>query len=388
MDYSILAENLKRVRKAKRKSQQEIAEAAGITRLAYANIEKRGAVPRAQTIDRIAKALGVGVDSLLRPVKRLNSVRFRSRKRMVVRDDVLAAVSRWLEDFNAIEQLAGDFSTIRLRELRGLSSRRSRGGNRALAAAAAVRQYMSIGPKETIRDICGMLEWLGVKVYPVSAFASDAFSGLSVSEADGGPAVVVNAWERITVEHRIFTAAHELGHLLLHLDDYDVTQVAEDVKVEKEANAFASHLLMPQATFKSEWSDAAGLALIDRVMKIKRIFRVSYRTVLFRLREMGVYDDKIWARFQYEHQQRTGRTLCRADEPAPLSCEAFTATPSELLRAGEPQPLLPSDFVEDRLNRVVRKAVESGGITLSRAAQVLQISLGDMRKLSASWSAR
>jgi hypothetical protein len=35
------------------------------------------------------------------------------------------------------------------------------------------------------------------------------------TQSDGGPAVVVNVWGRLSVERWIFTAAHELGHLMI-----------------------------------------------------------------------------------------------------------------------------------------------------------------------------
>lgn len=47
---------------------------------------------------------------------------------------------------------------------------------------------------------------------------SDGFFGLSIGPTDRGPLVVVNVWGRISVERWILTAAHELGHLLLHPD--------------------------------------------------------------------------------------------------------------------------------------------------------------------------
>ncbi len=55
----------------------------------------------------------------------------------------------------------------------------------------------------------------------------DSFFGLSVGERDGGAAVVVNTWDRISVERWIFAAAHELGHLLLHPAEYrrDATEM-------------------------------------------------------------------------------------------------------------------------------------------------------------------
>ena len=54
-------------------------------------------------------------------------------------------------------------------------------------------------------------------------------------------------------------------------------------------------------------------------------------------------------------------------------------------RAQEPEHMADVDFVQDRLYRLVREAVESEAITLSRAAEVLDIPLLSMRELSASW---
>lgn len=50
---------------------------------------------------------------------------------------------------------------------------------------------------------------------------SDDFFGLLIGPTDGGPAVVVNVWDGISVERWILTAADELGHLVPHLGSYD-----------------------------------------------------------------------------------------------------------------------------------------------------------------------
>lgn len=206
-----------------------------------------------------------------------------------------------------------------------------------------------------------------------------------MAPSDGGPAIVVNTWDRISVERWIFTAAHELGHLVLHLADYDVRQTDETEGHEQQANAFAAAFLMPEATFRKEWDETYGLPLIDRVLKVKRIFRVSYRTVLHRLAGSGPVQGNIWARFQMDYKRRHGRVLLRDDEPDALAKDAFRASFPENLAAAEPEHLSPVDFPGDRLSRLVRRAIEGEKISLGRGAEILGRSLQDMRDLSASW---
>lgn len=124
--------------------------------------------------------------------------------------------------------------------------------------------------------------------------ATNAFFGLSVGPNDSGPAVVVNTWDRISVERWIFTAAHELGHILLHQDAFDRSRSDEPDQEEEDADQFASHFLMPDAGFNSEWEESRGLSLLNRVLKIKRIYRVSYKTVLYRLMQSGLEDQSVW----------------------------------------------------------------------------------------------
>jgi Zn-dependent peptidase ImmA (M78 family) len=316
------------------------------------------------------------------PVAELRRVRFRSFRRLNTRDQILIDVGRRLGDFNNLENLLGDRIEYALRAFTRDLGKESESD--PAKVAAEVRERFGLGSDEPVRDLCGLLESRGIKVLPLR-IASDAFFGLSVAEADGGPAVAVNIWDRISVERWIFTAAHELGHLVLHLEDYQVDCKAEEEKQEKEANLFASHFLMPPEVFRKEWNETYGMPFVDRVFKVKRMFRVSYRTVLYRLGETGAFGPEIWQRFQGEYKRRFGRTLLKDDEPAALAADAFRASFPESSRAGEPEDLSPADFMEDRLLRLVRRAVETEAITLSRGAEILGLSTVEMRQLSASW---
>ena len=382
-EASALSQNLRRLRDAKKLSQAELAERAKLSRVAYGNIEAGTATPKVDTLLRIAGALDVKLQDLLTPVRSLKAVRFRAAKKMTSREQVLVDVSRWLEDYSELEAMLHDRVPYRLEKLAKTWSAKA-GAKRGREAASATRRALDLEPGEGIRDICGLLqERAGIKVYPLP-LASEGFFGLSVGADDGGPAVVVNVWDRISVERWIFTAAHELGHLLLHLAAYDVTRRDEDVEQEKEADQFASYFLMPDDVFRSEWMEARGLPLFERVLKIKRIFRVSYRTVLYRLSEHGSGSD-LWMQFQVAHKRRFGHSLTKADEPQALPPTDFRAAIVEPRAADEPRRLSSDDFVEDRLCSLIRAAIDKQMISVGRAAEILGVDLRTMREHVASW---
>lgn len=381
MNDSTIAVNVRRIRRARKLSQGHVAQLSGLSRAAYGSIENGRSRPRVGTLQAIAAALTVPVQELVAAAPQIQAVRFRSNKRMRTRDEILVDVGRWLRDFNDMERILGDATVSSLDDIRQQAQ-----GNpdRALAAAGIARATFGLGAREPVRDICGLLESRGIKVHRLRLASADFF-GLSVAPRDGGPAVVVNTAERISVERWIFTAAHELGHLILHLSDYDVDQTEEPRQHEAEANAFAAEFLMPDAAFRREWHETRGLDLVTRVLKVKRIFRVSYRTVLARIAPHYSGPGGIWKRFQTEYLRLHGRTLLGSDEPQALAQDVFRSGFPESRTAGEPERLSPVDFVHDRLSMLVRRAVEGQQISLGRGAEVLGLSLTEMRNLAASW---
>jgi Zn-dependent peptidase ImmA (M78 family)/DNA-binding XRE family transcriptional regulator len=366
MDLQILAQNVRRLRIAKRLSQSALADAAGLSLPAIKNLELAKREPRMRTLQAIAKALNVKLQELFHPVRELRTVRFRSAKRMQNRENVLAEVARWLDDFNFLEKTLNKQMPFTLKPVRAQCAR-----DRIAEGAGNCRKKLGLKATEPIHDICGLLEHAGVKVFPVP-MASDSFFGLSVGEEDGGPAVVVNVWARISVERRIFSAAHELGHLMLHPEAFDVTQLIENNDEEREADCFAGHFLMPNEGFRKEWNEAAGLHFVDRVFKVKRIFRVSYKAVLSRLLEDGGADKSLWMKFNLAYQRRFNRKLPFKEEPMGID-------------PAEPFGMQRFDFYEDRFKRLTREAVEKDKISLSRGAEMLRINVEEMQDLLQNW---
>ncbi|MCA9458150.1 MAG: ImmA/IrrE family metallo-endopeptidase [Nitrospira sp.] len=93
--------------------------------------------------------------------------------------------------------------------------------------------------------------------FEVQPMATSAFHGISMGNARDGATILVNA--NIANPHRKrFTAAHEIGHVHLHIQTDLQSQfecTSQDISAgensnnayEKEANAFASSLLMPSS---------------------------------------------------------------------------------------------------------------------------------------------
>ena len=73
--------------------------------------------------------------------------------------------------------------------------------------------------------------------------------------------------------------------------------------------------------FASERDDTSAHPLIDRVLKVKRMFRVSYETVPYRLVQTARASRNIWPIFQGQRVRRFGKTLSKADGPNPLQSE-------------------------------------------------------------------
>ena len=371
-----IAANVARLRLDRRLTQATLAERAGLSRVAVGKIERGAVVPRAATLEGLARALDVPLRELIVPVRPLRSVRFRAHSRMYGRAQILAEVSKWLDGYSELEVALGERVQFSFQDLMVRDPAIS---PRELAHRARERAHLE--PGMPVANISRVLEEAGVKVLLLEK-KRDSFFGLSVGPEDRGPAVVVNVWDRISVERWIFTAAHELGHLLLHPVEFDPDETQPPKDTEREADTFASHFLMPEPAFETEWDAIRGEGLLWRVLTAKRIFRVSYRTVLYRLVETGRAGPSVWAAFQAQHRRRFRRTLKRADEPQPLARSEFAW---KWDRANEPAALIEHDFRGNRLARLVRQGVEEGRISLGRGAEILGLPREEMRMRAREW---
>jgi Zn-dependent peptidase ImmA (M78 family)/transcriptional regulator with XRE-family HTH domain len=372
--------NMRRMRALRKLTQDAAAKKAGISRVAYRSIETGKAEPRVATLDAIANALDTDVFALVAATREPKTLRFRSRKTLTAqeraeRGQLIVDTLDWISDFNELESLLKDRPAPRAQPVA------RKPDNLARFAETVRRDNFGIACEDCVPNVCDVLEQGGVKTRIIESRINGLF-GFSVGAPDGGPAVAVNTAKTIPVERQIFTAAHELGHILLHQDSFDPGVEKEDARQEAEADLFSAHFLMPQESFKAEWDRNMGLHWVDRVLKTKRTFHVSWMTVLYRLCEVGLADkQKIFRQFTTAFERRTGSKLNYKREPDP-SVPASASRPAE-----EPVRLNKYDFYEDRFARLVRQALIKNEISVSRAAEMLGVSIVETRELLAEWEA-
>jgi Zn-dependent peptidase ImmA (M78 family)/transcriptional regulator with XRE-family HTH domain len=358
-----LAINLMRLRKLNNMTQQDVADAAGISRVAYRNLEKGDAEPREGTLQALAKALNASAFDLLAPVPKLQSLRFRANKEMSTQqkaqgNQVVVRTGNWLQDFNELETALNDHRPNRLKTFRK--------GTKPKSAAQKLRKQL-IGPStgcDCITDICELLEEAGIKIFMFDFQMPDC-SGLSIGPADGGPAIAINTGKGMSVERQIFSIAHELGHLVMHQESYGKQSDELTQEEENEADAFAAEFLMPEELFSKEWSENRGLHWVDAILKTKRHFRISSQSVIRQLIQMGKAEHPTaYKKFRADYKERFGKELHWKEEPRPLD---------------------PLDLMEDRLDSLVRDALDQELITVSRAAEILDLHIEEMRERMKSW---
>lgn len=373
MGIKDIGDNIRRHMKIRGLTIPKLSAQMGIGTATLSNILNGKAEPKSSTLIKLAESLKVPFDELLADAPKLDSLRFRTSRALsgrekAERDQLRHDTSIWLSDYQYLEDVLKEKKEFLLKDLYEKNPEK---------AAIEVRKSLKLKPDEPIYDIPGLMERAGIKLY-IRPFGFKKTFGLSVGEKDGGPAIVVNAESGITVERQIFTIAHELGHIVLHKSSYDALQEFENPIEENEANIFAGAFLVPTEGFEKEWAEAKGLHWVNRVLRVKKIFKVSYLTILVRLIQLdpSLKDRSLIAEFCGAYKQLYQHDL--KDHYAPDAIQDPVAS-------FDPQGLNASDLVEDRFSRLVREAYDTQIISISRAGEMMNRSIEDMRELIRAW---
>lgn len=345
----MLHDRLRRARILKGLSLQQVADLLGdISKQALSKYEKGKDAPSSTRLIRLAEVLGVQPEFFFRSDSvTLGEVDFRKHSSLAKReqDAIKEKVREHLERYLAVEQcfeseqLAPSFANWNQRYAVSTFAE-------AEDAANKLRRDWNLGANP-IANLTEELEEHGVKV--VHLRAHEKFDGLCALVNSGQDAVIVTNSER-PGERQRFNLAHELGHLVMNLPES-----THDTREEENlCHRFAGALLFPAEQVKETFGSHRQRVLLQEYRLAKQEWRISMLATLRRLYDLGIVSESFY--------KNTNRLW---------SMKGY--------RSGEPCPLEPEHSY--RMKQIAYRALAENLITPSRAAEVLNITVGSVERL-------
>ena len=304
----MFGDRLKLARKKAGYSLRGLSDALGGAPSAQAigKYERGEMMPRSGVLLQIARALGVSMEFLLSErVEELEATEFRKRSGTSARDRarIEAAVIDGLQRYLAIEEiLEPDSGAWRAPQFGNRFLGREEDGE---VLARDLRNDWRVGV-DPIPNMTSLLEDRGIKVLVISL--PEGVSGLTClvrrpRHKTKVPVIVVN--DRVTLERRRLTLAHELAHRLI-----DATSPVDH---ERASSVFAGAFLVPRDHLVREIGIRRKALGYQELIHLKRMYRVSAAALLVRLSQAGVIDQSTLA-----YAFHTFARGWRRNEPNPL----------------------------------------------------------------------
>jgi Zn-dependent peptidase ImmA (M78 family)/transcriptional regulator with XRE-family HTH domain len=346
----MLADRLKLARRKAGLSLRDLSAAIDdlVTAQAIGKYERGESIPSSGVLLALAKTLGVSLTYLLDTQEvSLSGVEFRTkantsaRDRAVVETEVLEWIERYLqvEVILELDSAKWHCPLARPHHLESIEA--------AETLADTVRAEWKLG-RDPIPNVTELLEEKGLKVLTIEL--PDRVSGFTCMvqrpKGDGQPLPVIVVNNKFTLERRRLTLAHELAHRLIDTDSLS------DKDEEKAANRFAGAFLMPADHVRREVGKQRNALGYNEIIDIKRIYRVSGAAVLMRLRQLDIISESTLI-YIFQTIARGWRT----EEQEPLE------RPEERGQRERAR----------RFERLCYRALAEGMISLSKAAELLQL---------------
>lgn len=306
MDY--IGKNLKRARLIKELSLKEAGKLLNMSATAVSKYENGDIFPDSKKLIMFADAYDVKVTDLLRsyntPV--IDFTLFRKKKRLVGRK--LELLKEIIQDevskrFEVYEMCDYNFKSSIKFKMYNCDSL-----NDAENAACEFRKFLGISIRQPISDLISIIENLGVSIIQIKNINNmfDDFDGLC-EIINGVPIIVILDDIKDGARQR-FTICHELGHLLLKINNED--------DEEKLCNRFASSLLMPGVAIKDEFGEHRSNISFYELVAFKNEFKVSYTAILYRLKDLNIINEYLYKKLSIYISTHIGK-----NDPNPIPPE-------------------------------------------------------------------
>lgn len=350
-----------------------LASRIGVSRNTITNYEAGKTEPSASDLVRLSGALGCAINDLLHGGAASVPPRFAFRAHTPLRKDpaITIAARKYLRAYDEIEEIMNSRLSGKLRTFN--THRDGPLTDEFIKMAADTLRKTSGLHDSGPENIASVLEGLGVRTL---FFEHDGkgLEGLSTIQGDMKLVLLRNRRkEGKLIERTIFSAAHELGHLVLHPQLFTSEELDEEQdskRYEIEADKFAGNFLVPDDELVRVWEEErlSKLKLFNALILLKRVFHVSFHCLYRRVTELDLHPPMDRAIFVNQIKHQLGIV--------------GTATMEQL----EPDPLPPDAlYTTNRFSRLVRSAFLRDLIGVSKVAEMFQVTVDRANEITTDW---
>lgn len=295
-DMLLLARDVKEL------TQEDLAQASGISQALISKAEHGLLEPSAEALEKIASAVDLPLSFFFQQDRRIGLPHFHARRRAKVPAKSLARieaiinirrqhVAKLLRSYEF--SISKPIPQIDLDE-QGLTPDR---------VAARLREYWLI-PRGPVASVTEIIEEAGGIVIH-SRFGTDLLDGLSIRSDGLPPMFFMN--RDLAGDRFKFSLARELGHIVMHSIPDD------DEKMEHQAYRFAAAFLMPAEDIRPYLADAK----ITNLARVKAYWNVPIKNLIER-----AYSLKLMTDHQYRNITAQYNRTCKEVEPIDIPLEA------------------------------------------------------------------
>jgi Zn-dependent peptidase ImmA (M78 family)/DNA-binding XRE family transcriptional regulator len=303
IDPRVLGQRIAEARKARGKTQEEMADFLACSRPTYIAIEKGDRAAKSDEIIKLGAFLGRKVHELVRPTEPVVDLQAHLRavaEKMKGVDDIalnaaIDELQRFAEDYRDLEKLMNAPMRYNYPPEITLNARID-AGELAESVAFQERQRLGLGDQPVI-NLRNTLEWdVGLRIFYWDL--PSAIAGMYAYTADLGCCILVN--RKHPPERRRMSMLHEYGHLIVErfkpgIDS--LTMTGRKPANERFAESFAVSFLMPASSVRQRFHDIVTMTGDFQVADLSRLshfYFVSVEVTAIRLEQLGLIQKGSW----------------------------------------------------------------------------------------------
>lgn len=344
-ELEVFGQRLRNARIMKGLSMDELCSLMNstISKMAISKYERGDLSPNSSILIKFSEALGQPVDYFFRPFSlQISEIQFRKKSKLSVKqaNSIKETIADSIEKYLNIEEICNSVTKFEKPDWCVSNS------EEAKKYAIKLRNNWELGNDE-ISNLINLLEEHGIKVLLIDADGS--FDGLSTIVNNTYPVIVLN--EHFIPERKRFTAAHELGHIMLSF-----AADAEQKEIEHLCSAFASEFLIPSEAFVEALGRNRNSISINELEYLQWQYGVSKDALIYKAKENNVIS-------QSRYESCMKRKNSQPDFKAKMENSVY---PEEST---------------NRFQSLVYRAFNSGMISESKASSLLNIPQDELRRV-------